>query len=191
MSVQKFFVRLLALTAAVFAATQIFTAFDADAHPHKRYRHRHHSSGGYSGGISGAREVEVQVVIHRLTALDRGDWWSSDDFFARVTIGGQTFKSERLRQTNDVIPNWRFAAIVPAGRTDVKIEVFDKDLMQDDPIDINRVDPKRNLDFVVNTRSCRLEGFSQAYRCGEIVRRAGGERKKAEMEFVVNVNRAN
>lgn len=191
MSVQKFFIRMLALSAAIIAATQVLTAFDADAHPHRHRHHYHyHSSGGYSGGSS-AREVEVQVVIHRLTALDRGDWWSSEDFFARVTIGGQVFKSERIRQSNDIIPNWRFAAIVPGGRTDVKIEVFDKDLMQDDPIDINRVNPKRDLDFVVNSRTCRLEGFSQAYRCGEIVRRAGGERKKAEMEFVVNVNRAN
>ena len=49
---------------------------------------------------------------------------------------------------------------------------------------------KRDLDFVVNTRSCRLEGFSQAYRCGEDVRRSGGERKKAEMVFMVQVNRA-
>ena len=62
-----------------------------------------------------------------------------------------------------------------------------KDIAADDPIDINRVDPKRSLDFVVNTRSCRLEGFSSPYRCGQRVVRAGGERKKAEMTFFVDV----
>lgn len=188
MSVQKFIVRALALMAIVFAGVQVFSAFDADAHPHKRWRHRSHSSD--YGGTS-AREVEVQVTIHRLVALDKGDYFSGEDFFARVTIGGQVFQSERIRGKDAVAPNWRFAAVVPGGRTDVKIEVFDKDIAQNDPIDINRIDPKRDLDFVVNSRTCRIEGMSQAYRCGEIVRRAGNERKKAEMEFSVQVNRAN
>ena len=62
-------------------------------------------------------------------------------------------------------------------RENKRLQVFDKDLMQDDPIDINRIDPKRNLDFVVNTRTCRIEGMAQAYRCGQPVVRAGGERK--------------
>ena len=97
--------------------------------------------------------------------------------------------STRVTQKDAINPNWRFSAIVPNGRTDVKIEIFDKDIAQDDPIDINRVDPKRDLDFVVNTRRCRLEGFSEAYRCGDDVTRAGGERKSAEMTFMVTVNR--
>lgn len=177
--------RVLTLFALIFTGVQVVSAFDADAHPHRRYK-RHH----YHPVVNTAREVEVQVTIHRLIALDRGDAWSSDDFYARVTIGGQVFKSERIRQTDQVIPNWRFSAIVPNGRTDVKIEVFDKDLIADDQIDINRVDPKRDLDFVVDTRRCRLEGFSESYRCGQDVRRGGGERKKAEMIFMVQVNRA-
>lgn len=189
MSVQKWILRGLALVAVMFGAVQIVTAFDADAHPHKRYkkRHSHHSSQGYTNT---SRDVEVQITVNRLVALDRGDYFSGEDFFARVTIGGQVFQSERIRGADAVNPNWRFAAVVPNGRTDVKIEVFDKDIAQNDPIDINRVDPKRDLDFVVDTRRCRLEGFSEAYRCGESVRRAGGERKKAELTFTVRVNSA-
>lgn len=188
MSVQKFMLRVLALMAVVFAGIQIGTAFEADAHPHKkRWKKRSYSS---SSTYNSAREVELKVTIHRLIALDKGDAFSTQDFYARVTIDGQVFKSERIRQTNDIIPNWRFSAIVPNGRNDVKIEVFDKDLIDDDMIDINRVDPKRDLDFVVNTRSCRLEGFSEPYRCNEDVVRAGGERKRAEMTFSVEVDRA-
>lgn len=171
-----------ALMALLLTGMQILTAISADAHPHRRTKHHRHQNT--------SRDVEVQVTIHRLTALDKADAFSSDDFYARVTIGGQVFKSERIRQTDQIIPNWRFSAIVPNGRTDVKIEVFDRDLQVDDQIDINRIDPKRDLDFVVNTRTCRLEGFSQPYRCGEDVRRAGGERKKAEITFMVQVNRA-
>jgi hypothetical protein len=174
MSVQKFVARAFAPIAMVLLGAIFVSAMATDAEARRRRN-------------SQPREVEVQVTLERLIALDRGDAFSSEDFFARVTIDGQVFQSQRIRQTDAIIPNWRFAAIVPSGRVDVRIEVFDKDLAADDPIDINRVDPKRSLDFVVNTRSCRLEGFSSPYRCGQRVVRAGGERKKAEMTFFVDV----
>jgi C2 domain len=175
----------LALLGFLLAVFPFIDAISADAHPHRKHK-RHYSQSDNSSGSS-SRDVELTVTIHQLIALDKGDAFSSEDFYARVTIGGQVFKSERIRQTDAVIPNWKFSAIVPNGRTDVKIEVFDKDIVADDQIDINRIDPKRDLDFVVNTRSCRLEGFAQAYKCGNDVRRSGGERKKAEMVFMVTV----
>ncbi len=175
----------LALFALLMASVLVLTSIVADAHPHRRKKHRHYND--YA--VSNARDVEVQVTVHSLTALDRADAFSSEDFYARVTIGGQVFKSERLRQQDAVHPNWKFSAIVPNGRTDIKIEVFDKDLQVDDQIDINRVTPKRDLDFVFNPRTCRLEGFSEGYRCGQDVRRAGTERKKAEMVFMVTLNK--
>lgn len=172
------------LMALVIAVVQLASAMSADAHPHRKYKkHRHYV-------VNTARDVEIQVTIHRLLALDKGDAFSSEDFYARVTIGGQVFKSQPIKQTDGIIPNWRFSAIVPNQRTDVKIEVFDKDLQVDDQIDINRIDPKRDLDIVVNPRTCRIEGMSQAYRCGTDVTRSGNERKKAEMTFMVQVNRA-
>ena len=170
----------LALLGFLLAVFPFIDAITADAHPHRKYKKQR-----YSAPIS--RDVELTVTIHQLLALDKGDAFSSEDFYARVTIGGQVFKSERIRQTDAVIPNWKFSAVVPNGRTDVKIEVFDKDIVADDQIDINRIDPKRDLDFVVNARTCRLEGFSQSYKCGNDVRRAGGERKKAELVFMVTV----
>lgn len=173
------FVVLSALLTSVIALTSVV----ADAHPHRKKRHR-----SYSPPVS--RDVEVQVTIHRLVALDKGDAFSSEDFYARVTIGSQVFKSERVRHQDAINPNWKFSAVVPNQRTDIKIEVFDKDLAKDDQIDINRVDPKRDLDFVFNPRNCRLEGFSEAYRCGDDVTRAGGERKRAEMTFMVTLNKS-
>ncbi len=170
----------LAFLGLLLAVFPFIDAISADAHPHRKYRkHRYHAP------VS--RDVEVTVTLHQLIALDKADAFSSEDFYARVTIGGQTFKSDKVRQTDAIIPNWKFSAVVPNGRTDVKIEVFDKDVQVDDQIDINRIDPKRDLDFVVNTRNCRVEGFAQAYSCGTDIRRAGGERKKAEMVFMVTV----
>ncbi|HMN38026.1 MAG TPA: hypothetical protein PKD49_10030 [Hyphomicrobium sp.] len=180
MSVQKLFESGFAAVVLALAGLMTFTTI-ADAHPHKRHRRSHHY-------YNNSRDVEVQVTINRLVALDKGDAFSNEDFYARVTIGGQVFKSQPVRQTDGIIPNWRFAAIVPAGRTDVKIEVFDKDIAADDQIDINRIDPKRDLDFVVNSRTCRIEGMASEYRCRTEVTRAGGERKRAEMTFTVDVN---
>ena len=171
----------LAFMGLLLAVIPFIDAITADAHPHRK--HRRHNS--YHAPVT--RDVEVTITLHQLIALDKADAFSSEDFYARVTIGGQTFKSDKVRQTDAIIPNWRFSAVVPNGRTDVKIEVFDKDLAQDDQIDINRINPKRDLDFVVNTRNCRVEGFAQAYKCGTDIRRAGGERKKAEMVFMVTV----
>lgn len=180
MSIRKFLARGFSAFVVALAGLMTFTAL-SDAHPHKRHRRSHQY-------YNSSRDVEVQVTIHRLVALDKGDAFSSEDFYARVTIDGQVFKSQPIRQTDGVIPNWRFAAIVPPGRADVKIEVFDKDIAEDDQIDINRIDPKRDLDFVVNSRTCRIEGMASGYRCRADVTRAGGERKRAEMTFSVDVN---
>ena len=72
----------------------------------------------------------------------------------------------------------------------MKLEIFDKDIGKgDDKIDINRIGEKRDLDFTVNTRRCRIEGFSERYRCGDPIRREGSESKKAAIEFYVDVIR--
>jgi len=180
----------LALFSFFSAGALTATALVAEAHPH--YKKRHHSShSGYVDNVgagNSARDVELQVTVHQLIALDRADAFSKDDLFAVVTIGGQVVKSERIKQADAIHPNWKLSAVVPNGRTDVKLAVYDKDLTKDDPIDINRLDGKRDLDFVVDTRRCRVEGFSQGYNCGNDIRRAGAERKKAEVVFMVTVN---
>ncbi|MGL4396022.1 MAG: hypothetical protein ACRCS9_05735, partial [Hyphomicrobium sp.] len=79
---------------------------------------------------------------------------------------------------------------VGRGKYDVKLEIFDKDpLKPDDVIDINRIGFKRDLDFVVDTRNCRVEGFANRYKCEQLIERAGGERKRAEISFRVSVER--
>ena len=59
----------------------------------------------------------------------------------------------------------------------------------DDKIDINRITPKRDLDFTVDTRRCRVIGFANSFRCGDAIHRSGSEAKKAEIVFYVDVNR--
>lgn len=135
-----------------------------------------------------ARDDEITVTILQVRALDKADAFLSDDLYARVTIGGEMFKTQRIAQKNDIIPDWKISKVVPRGITDVKVEIFDKDVFSpDDAIDINRLPNKRDLDFTVNTRNCRIDGFANRYYCNQQIRRAGDERKKAEIVFFVTV----
>jgi hypothetical protein len=133
---------------------------------------------------------ELILVITKVTALDAADTWLAgpDDFYARVTIDGEVFTTSIKRQRNHAEPNWKITKRVHGSTHDVKLEIYDKDIGKgDDKIDINRVDDKRDLDFVVNTRRCRIEGFSERYSCGDPIRREGYEQKKAAVEFYVDV----
>lgn len=132
---------------------------------------------------------EITVSISRLQALDKADALSKADFFAKVTIAGETFTTPVIKQKDWSRPGWKVSKKVPKGSHDVKIALFDKDATKDDPIDINRVGNKRDIDFKVNTASCQIEGFSSGYSCGDNITRAGAEKKKAEITFKVDVKR--
>jgi len=143
-------------------------------------------------GAAAAQEHEVTVTIAELTALDAADVWIAgpDDFYARVTIDGETFTTRIKRQQNVAQPDWKISKVVSKRDVDVRLEIYDKDIGKaDDKIDINRVDNKRDLDFVVDTRNCKVKGFTEAYSCGDEVRREGYEDKKAEIVFRVDVQR--
>jgi hypothetical protein len=145
----------------------------------------------FAPGRAKADEHEVVVTIAELTALDAADTWLAgpDDFYARVTIDGEAFTTPIKRQQNMAAPNWKVSKMVDKRRVDVRIELFDKDIGKaDDKIDINRVAAKRDLDFVVDIKSCRVEGFSEPYQCSDDIRRAGDETKKAEIIFYVDVD---
>jgi hypothetical protein len=136
---------------------------------------------------------DVSVTIDHVKALDRVDWGVAGqaDFYARVTIAGETFVTKPARGENDVRPNWVFTKSVRASaRVPVKVEIFDKDVFKpDERVDINRVNAKRDLDFTVNTYNCSIGGFSNSFRCKQPIMRGGQERKRAEVTFRVDVSR--
>lgn len=132
---------------------------------------------------------EIDILVTHVKALDAFDELSKGDTFAKVTIGKDVQTTPVISQQTEIKPDWKIVHKVKPGKHDVKVEIFDKDLSVDDAIDINRVDHKRTLEFSVDTRSCRVEGFSQTYKCGESIKRAGEEKKKAEITFVVSVKK--
>jgi hypothetical protein len=133
---------------------------------------------------------EIVLTITSVRAIDRADIFGRADFYAQVTIDGDTVNTPVVRQTDSARPNWAVSKVVRRGNHAIRIRLLDKDPGKpDDVIDINRVPNKRDLDFTLNTGSCRISGFSSAYRCRQTIRRAGTEPKKAEIEFSVLVKR--
>jgi hypothetical protein len=146
---------------------------------------------GGTGAIAQAQTHEITVTIRSVKALDRSDWAGRGlaDFYAKVTIAGETFSVPPIKQQDLVLPNWKFTKAVAGGVHKVKVQVLDKDAVIDDVVDINRVTGKRDLDFTVSTGSCDIAGFASGYSCGDVITRAGTERKRAEVAFSVDVRR--
>jgi hypothetical protein len=133
---------------------------------------------------------EVVITITRVRAIDKEDIFGRADFYAKITLAGDTITTPVVRNADSIRPNWMLSKRVPRGTHDIKIELLDKDVLKpDDKIDINRVGDKRDLDFKINTANCRIIGFADGYRCGNNIVRAGRERKKARIEFNVIVKR--
>lgn len=132
---------------------------------------------------------EIRITIERVNGIGPGDLWSRSDFFARVTIGGVTTTTDVVRNRNDARPNWIIVRDVRRGTHDVKIEVLDRDVTKQEPIDITRTTGKKDLDFKVSTRPCRVIGFAGSPRCGQSITRGGNEGKSAEITFKVEARR--
>ena len=134
-----------------------------------------------------ASAAEITVRIDRIRALDRVDWGLAGqaDFYARVSIAGKETTTKVIKNKDDVRPGWviRERRLKP-GVHDVRIQIFDRDpLKADTTVDINRIDKKRDIEFKIDTRRCRIDGFSTQEKCGRTINRAGQERKKAEIWF--------
>jgi hypothetical protein len=142
-----------------------------------------------AAGAAAAKDPEITVTVTKLKALDRADDLSDGDFFARLTVNGKHAYSAVLTGQKEFTPNWKLTLPAKSGENTVKLELIDKDVSVDDPIDINRLDKKRDLDFTVNTKTGKIEGFAGDYKVGTTITRAGGELKKAIISFKVEVKK--
>ena len=138
---------------------------------------------------TGALAEEITITVVKFQALDRANDLSDGDFFARMRLNGKAAFSPVLSGQKEFSPDWKLTLPAKAGTNEVNLSLIDKDVSVDDPIDINRIDKQRDLDFTVNTRTCRIEGFAETYKCGQTITRAGGETKKAVITFKVDVKK--
>ena len=144
------------------------------------------------GAAAPAMADEIIVTVEHVVALDKVDLPTAGqaDFYAQVTIDGKTIKSKFIRRADEIRPNWVMIVPVGRGRFPVKLEILDHNVLTKPTlVDINRLPDKRDLDFEVDTRRCVIKGFAEDYKCGAAIRRAGDERRKAEITFTVDVRR--
>jgi hypothetical protein len=142
-----------------------------------------------SGEAAAQGSHEITVTVTRFQALDKADELSSGDFFARLRIDGKAAFSPELTGQSEFTPDWKLTLPASGGKVTVNLSLIDKDVSVDDPIDINRLPNKRDLDFTVDTRTGRIEGFSESYKTGQTITRAGTENKKASISFKVDVKK--
>lgn len=137
--------------------------------------------------VSAQQTKDLEITIISVRAIDKADIFGKADFYAKVTIDGETTSTPVARQSDASRPNWVVTKRVSRGKHDVRIQLLDRDPGKpDDVIDINRVANKRDLDFQVDTATCRITGFTSTYRCNTTIVREGTERKKAEIQFKVS-----
>ncbi|MGD9805313.1 MAG: hypothetical protein AB7E81_15695 [Hyphomicrobiaceae bacterium] len=145
-----------------------------------------------AGAAQSAAADEVIVTVEHVLALDKIDLPTAGqaDFYAQVTIDGRTVKSKFIRRADEIRPNWVMPVRVRPGKHRVKLEILDHNVMMKPTlVDINRLPGKRDLDFEVDTRRCVVTGFAEEYKCSARIRRAGAERRRAEITFTVDVER--
>lgn len=146
-------------------------------------------AGGLAFATTSAVADEITITVTRFQALDKADELSNGDFFARMKVDGKAAFSPVLSGQEEFAPDWKLTLPIAAGKRDVNLALIDKDVTVDDPIDINRLGSKRDLDFTVDTRTCRIDGFAETFKCGQTITRAGGENKKASISFIVDVKK--
>ena len=139
---------------------------------------------------AGSPTHQIEINVREIKPLDKYDELSLGDLYARVTIAGTTQSTPILKQTAAVgqvlKPDWQIIQNVGPGVHPVKVELIDKDLSQDDVIDINRLPNRRVLEFTIDTRRCRIEGFATPYSCKSPISRTGKEAKAAEITITVD-----
>jgi hypothetical protein len=114
------------------------------------------------------------------------------DFFANITINGQTFVETMLNDQVNPAPAWHTIKFVPSSQTSVAIryQLVDEDggvAGDDDVCDINPVGSKRELDFTLNTVSQSLSGGVSGVHNSDAsaVVSAGGQSDRARIRFFV------
>lgn len=105
---------------------------------------------------------------------------------ARITIAGDI--QDVTQSGPPEAPTWTARKIVGGGRIAIRLHLFDGP-SDDRPIDFNRAADRRHHDFIVDTATCRILGFSGTPSCGEAIVRAGTKPRRAEVTLTVGVTR--
>jgi len=105
------------------------------------------------------RAIEFLKALDNHEGLARG----KTDFYAKVTIDGEEFRSRVIENDNEIKPFWQFRKDFDPSRTEIPItiQIWDSDGFGrggDDHIDINST-RARSQSMMVNLTTCLVTGF--------------------------------
>ena len=141
----------------------------------------------------GGPSVIVRVTIEQVVTLNQcpdscGGPWTPADFFARVTIDGETTRFDEISNDNSIEPDWRCSSAripVSRGSVPVTVKIWDEDPSpnDDDPYDINDKTeiesmPGDDLELTIDLLPCSItsetpirapgeQSFSNTWTCGD------------------------
>ncbi|MFO0969076.1 MAG: hypothetical protein U0793_26275 [Gemmataceae bacterium] len=106
--------------------------------------------------------VNVTVTIPRITVYRSPDTFDFGELYARIKIGDnpEHRTSVLTSSFNTFFTDWSFTAPVDpgAGNVDVKISLFDEDLVVDEIVDINPTSPRSSLTLSFNPATGQWSG---------------------------------
>jgi len=104
-------------------------------------------------------DINLTIDIQAIRALDKIDLFSDPDFFLKVYINDEEFKSQVWKDTKNIYDCWSFATDVPDDieNVKIKIELWDSNLIRDKICDIsserNNDNSGYSLDIIYNIKT--------------------------------------
>lgn len=135
----------------------------------------------------------VWVTIYRVAQLDDLDkptpiiTKDRADFYAQIWINGDSYTSE-VMSTDDGKPGWSHSVYVTGQTAKIRIKLCDDDgglENEDDYVDINPKEGKKDLEFNYNTRTRRMSGEVSGRRGQTIIKSGGGDSSQGKIWFTV------
>ena len=104
-------------------------------------------------------DINITIDILAIRALDRIDLFSSPDFFLKLYINDEEYKSQTWKNTEAIYNCWTITSNVPDDIEDVKIrfELWDKNILKDKLCDISSEEKYEEdgltLDLIYNIKT--------------------------------------
>ncbi|HBB30782.1 MAG TPA: hypothetical protein DDZ80_02255 [Cyanobacteria bacterium UBA8803] len=132
----------------------------------------------------------VTVTINRV----KGDFdpiWNDSDFYSRISIAGQEWRSPTKGGSNDYRPpNWYFTKWVTGSTVPITIKLYDEDgpswLNPDDHVDIDPRWGDKDLHLTYNLSTGQISGDVYGSQGQQIYARGAGDSSRGEIWFTVN-----
>ncbi len=150
-------------------------------------------------GVSAAstkasKPTPVTVTIHRVKQnddLDKptvGITKDRADFYVKIWINGQLWTSKNFSTDDGKPKDWRFTVPVSSSTAKIKIKLCDDDgglEEQDDFVDINPKDKKKDLDLVYSVSKGTISGDMKGKKNRQIHAKGKGDSSQGEIWFSV------